>query len=106
MEKEILTYDGKKGSAELKFSYHPSWKKVEILSATVSNANGKVSSLTAKEINVMDSGWAASAPRYPAGKTLVANLPYNVATPILLTLLAMHRQTRTLGLISRLARLL
>ena len=73
--KEILTYDGKKGSAELKFSYHPSWKKVEILSATVSNANGKVSSLTAKEINVMDCGWAASAPRYPAGKTLVANLP-------------------------------
>ena len=75
VEKEILTYRGKKTSAELKFSYAPSTRSVEIVSATVSNRNGKVFSVTPKEVNVMDCGWAASAPRYPASKILVANLP-------------------------------
>ena len=73
--KEVLTYDGKKKSAELKFSYNPTWKHVELLWATVSNRNGRVQKVTAKEMNVMDCGWAASAPRYPAGKILVVNLP-------------------------------
>ena len=73
--KEILTYEGKKKSAELKLGFNPSWKHVELLSATVSNLNGKVYAVTPKEMNVMDCGWAASAPRYPAGKTLVVNLP-------------------------------
>ena len=73
--KEVLTYDGKKKSAELKFSYNPTWKRVELLSATVSNRNGKVYAVTPKEMNVMDCGWAASAPRYPAGKIQVVNLP-------------------------------
>ena len=73
--KEILDYDGKKKSAELKFSYNPTWKSVELLSATVSNRSGKVYAVTPKEMNVMDCGWAASAPRYPAGKILVVNLP-------------------------------
>ena len=75
VEKEILTYDGKKKSAELKFSYHPSWKKIEIVSASVIGPDGATNSLTAKEINIMDCAWAASAPRYPAGKIMVANLP-------------------------------
>lgn len=91
VEKKILTYDGKKSSAELKFSYHPSWKKVEIVSAAVIGPNGVTNHLGAKEMNVMDSSWAAAAPRYPAGKTLVANLPaveigsvisYKVATSV------------------------
>jgi len=73
--KEVLTYDGKKKSAELKFSFNPTWKNVELLSASVSNRNGKVYSVTPKEMNVMDCAWAAAAPRYPAGKTLVVNLP-------------------------------
>ena len=73
--KEILDYDGKKKSAELKFSYNPTWKMVELLSATVSNRNGQVYWVSPKEMNVMDCGWAASAPRYPAGKILVVNLP-------------------------------
>lgn len=73
--KEVLTYTGKKKSAELKFAYNPTWKKVEVLSATVSNRNGKVSAVTPREMNVMDCAWAASAPRYPAGKLLVVNLP-------------------------------
>ena len=72
---EVLTYKGKKDSAELKFNYHPSWKRIDILEATVSNRDGRVYSVTPKEVNEMDCGWAASAPRYPAGKIKVVNLP-------------------------------
>ena len=72
---EVLTYKGKKDSAELKFNYHPSWKRIDILEATVSNRDGKVYSVTPKEVNEMDCGWAASAPRYPAGKIKIVNLP-------------------------------
>ncbi len=73
--KRVLTYAGKKDSSELKFAYNPSWKKIEILGATVSNVNGTVSSVSAKEINEMDAPWVASAPRYRAGRILVVNLP-------------------------------
>ena len=73
--KRILTYSGKKKSAELKYAYNPAWQSVELVSATVSNANGAVFAVTPKEINVMDEPWAGSAPRYPASKTLVVNLP-------------------------------
>ena len=73
--REVLTYKGKKDSAELKFGYHPSWKRVDILEATVSNKNGKVYSVSPKEINEMDCGWASAAPRYPAGKIKIVNLP-------------------------------
>ena len=72
---EVLTYKGKKDSAELKFNYHPSWKQVDLVYATVSNRDGKVYSVTPKEVNEMDCGWAASAPRYPAAKIKVVNLP-------------------------------
>ncbi len=73
--REVLTYAGKKNASELKFTYNPTWKSVEIVSASVSNRNGKVSKVTPKEMNVMDCGWAGAAPRYPAGKILVVNLP-------------------------------
>ena len=72
---EVLTYKGKKDSAELKFNSHPSWKQIDLVYATVSNRDGKVYSVTPKEVNEMDCGWAASAPRYPAGKIKVVNLP-------------------------------
>ena len=75
VEKEMLTYRGKKSNAEMKITYAPCTRKVEIVSATVSNANGKVLAVTPKEINEMDCGWAAGAPRYPSSKILVANLP-------------------------------
>ena len=75
VEKEILTYRGKQTSSELNFTYAPSTRSIELVSATVSNRNGKVLSVTPKEINVMDCSWAASAPRYPASKILVVNLP-------------------------------
>ena len=73
--KQVLTYQGKKSAAELKFSYNPTWKNVEVLSATVSNRNGKVYAVKPSEMNVMDCGWASAAPRYPASKMLVVNLP-------------------------------
>ena len=73
--KEILTYKGKKSASELKFSFNPTWKHVELLSAVVSNANGTVVRAGEKEMNVLDAGWVSSAPRYPASKELVVNLP-------------------------------
>ena len=73
--KEILTYKGKKNAAELKFSYNPSWKTVELVSASVSNRNGQVVFAGPKETSVLDADWVSSAPRYPASKQLVVNLP-------------------------------
>ncbi len=75
VEKEVLTYQGKRSSAELKFSYNPCVEDFRLVSAVVSNRDGRVMSVAPHEINVMDCGWAASAPRYPASKTLVVNLP-------------------------------
>ncbi|MGN0847771.1 MAG: DUF3857 domain-containing protein [Kiritimatiellia bacterium] len=75
VEKEVLTYRGKQTTSELKFPYAPSTRHIELVSATVSNSNGRVFSITPKEINLMDCDWAASVPRYPASKILVANLP-------------------------------
>ena len=74
-EKEILTYDGKKKSAELKFSYNPTWKTVEVLKAEVVNKDGSAAAASDREKTVLDCGWAASAPRYPATKELIVNLP-------------------------------
>ena len=73
--KRVLTYAGKKKDAELKYAYNPAWQSIELVSATVSNANGAMYSVTPKEINVMDAAWAGNAPRYPAAKTLVISLP-------------------------------
>ncbi len=75
VEKEILTYQGKKNSSELKFSFNPLWKNVELLSATVKSPDGKTAHVTPKEMNTFDCGWAGAAPRYPATKELVVNLP-------------------------------
>lgn len=75
IEELVLSYDGKKKYSELKFDYNPSWKNVEIIYATVSNRDGKVSRLVDGEISVFDASWAASARRYPATKRLIASLP-------------------------------
>ena len=73
--KEVLTYEGKKRSAELKLDFNPSVERLGILSAVVSNKDGRVYSISEREQNLMDCGWASAAPRYPAGKLLVVNLP-------------------------------
>ena len=74
-EKEILTYKGKKTTAELKFNYNPLVSNYEILEASVLNKNGSVKNVTSREINIMDAPWTGSAPRYPASKIMVVNLP-------------------------------
>ena len=74
-EKEVLTYAGKKSSSELSYGYNPGVSRLEIVSATVSNKNGKVHGISTNEVNELDAGWVASAPRYPASKRLVVNLP-------------------------------
>ena len=73
--KEVLTYAGKKHAAELKFEFNPAVESLTLVSAVVSNRDGRVCAATAREKNVMDCAWAAAAPRYPAGKILVVNLP-------------------------------
>lgn len=72
---EILTYDGKKRCSELKFSFNPECENVEFLYGIVSNRNGKVFRAGEKEMNVLDCNWASAAPRYPASKMLIVNLP-------------------------------
>ncbi len=73
--KRVLTYAGKKKHAELKIDFNPVWQDIEIVSATVSNINGIVHTVTPMEMNVMDAGWVGAAPRYAPAKTLVVNLP-------------------------------
>jgi len=74
VKKKVLTYKGKKDHAELKLDYNPVWEEVNLIEATVSN-NGQVKKVSDDEINLMDAAWVASAPRYPAAKTLVVSLP-------------------------------
>jgi transglutaminase-like putative cysteine protease len=73
-KKQVRSYKGKKDNAELKLDYNPAWEDVKLIRATVTN-DGQAKEISDKEINLMDAGWAASAPRYPAAKTLVASLP-------------------------------
>jgi len=72
---EILTYAGTKKNSEIKVGYNPAWQNIELTKATVTQPDGTVKEIGEKEINMMDAGWVASAPRYPAAKILVANLP-------------------------------
>lgn len=74
-EREVLTYSGKKSLSEIVLNYNPVFGGVEIISATVSNKNGNVYSISSNEVNILDASWAAAAPRYPAAKKTVANLP-------------------------------
>ncbi len=75
VEREILTPRGKTSASELTFAYAPCTRQIELVSATVSNRNGQVFAVTPKEVNLLDGDGAASAPRYPASKLLVVNLP-------------------------------
>jgi len=75
IEKKILTYAGKKQNAELKIHYNPAWEDVRLVAARVTDVDGQDHIVSAEEINLMDAGWVASAPRYPAGKILVVSLP-------------------------------
>lgn len=75
IKKKILSYAGKKNNSELKLSYNPVWDDVKLEYARVTLPDGTVKEISPQEINMMDQGWVSSAPRYPAGKILVASLP-------------------------------
>lgn len=90
--KRVLTYAGKKKGAELKFNFNPAWQSIDVVAAVVSNANGSVHAVTPKEMNVMDAAWVGEAPRYPAAKTLVVNLP-GVETGSVITVTTRLTQT-------------
>jgi len=72
---KILTYAGKKENSEIKLPYNAEWQDIELTRATVTLPDGTVKEIGADEINLMDSPWVASAPRYPSERILVANLP-------------------------------
>ncbi len=76
VRQKVLTYAGKKQLSDLKFIYNPAMQQIVLESATVTSPDGKVQSIDpGKEVNVMDAKWAGEAPRYPAEKIMVANLP-------------------------------
>ncbi len=75
VKKKILSYAGKKQYSELKLRYNPAWETVSLKYAKVTGLDGKESTISSEEINLMDEPWVGGAPRYPAGKILVVNLP-------------------------------
>jgi transglutaminase-like putative cysteine protease len=75
VRKKILTYNGKKSNAELTLGYNPVWDSVTLEHAMTISTGGVETAIAKEAQNVMDASWVASAPRYPASKTLVANLP-------------------------------
>ena len=72
--RKVLNYAGVKDYSELKISFNPVWETVEV-KATVTAPDGTKKELGKSEINLMDAPWVSAAPRYPAGKVLVASLP-------------------------------
>lgn len=72
---QILTYAGKKEHSELKAPFNTAWERVRLVYGRVTTPDGTVRDVAAAETNVMDAGWVASAPRYPAERVLVASLP-------------------------------
>ncbi len=73
-KRKILNYGGVKRYSEIKVNFNPAWEEAEI-SAEVTAPDGTKTVLKPDSVNLMDQKWTAAAPRYPAGKILVANLP-------------------------------
>lgn len=72
---KVLTYAGKKNYGEIRIPYNPVWEEVRLEKAVVLPPGGEMIKIDPREINVMDQEWTGRAPRYPAGKILVASLP-------------------------------
>ncbi len=72
--RRILNYAGVKSGSEIKIPYNPAWETVKI-AAAVTLPDGTRRELQKGELNLMDQPWVSSAPRYPAGRILVASLP-------------------------------
>lgn len=72
---QVLNYAGKKKHSELYFSFNPVWEDIRIKKATVTAPGGIMQEINPNEVNIMDQDWVGKAPRYPAGKVMVASLP-------------------------------
>ncbi|MCL1909893.1 MAG: DUF3857 domain-containing protein [Kiritimatiellaeota bacterium] len=72
---KILTQAGVKKGAEMKLYFNPVFEDERLVSASVTSPSGEVRQITALEMNLMDQGWVAGAPRYPAGKILAVSFP-------------------------------
>ena len=70
----ILNYAGLKSAGEFTIPFNSVNKKINF-SGSVKSPDGKIYNLSNKDIKIMDQSWVASAPRYPAGKRLVATFP-------------------------------
>ncbi len=92
--KEVLTYGGKKAAGEIRIPYNPAWTKVELRKARVIAKDGSFKDISPKEINLLDAPWVADAPRYPAGKILVASLPGLEVGSVVETQVILHRRDR------------
>lgn len=76
VRKKVLTYAGKKSASDIKMVYNPPNQTAFLGDATVTAPDGTVHQIDhEKEVNEMDAPWAGKAPRYPAGKIKVVNLP-------------------------------
>ncbi len=73
---KVLTYAGKKAASDLKLRFNTGMQFTQINEAKVIAPDGTVHEIDPeKEINLMDAQWVSEAPRYPAGKILIASLP-------------------------------
>ena len=72
--KIVLNYAGMKSAGEITIPFNPIYEKIE-LTGLVTSPAGKKYKLLPKDIKIMDQSWVSSAPRYPAGKQLVATFP-------------------------------
>ena len=70
---KVLTYAGVKMYSEIKLDYTPVWENIRVEGVRVTSPKGEVREISPDEINIMDQG--SGGLRYPAGKTLVVNLP-------------------------------
>ena len=72
---KVLTYAGKKDNAELKLSWNTSDPEPLLEHATVTDKAGVTHEVSPKEINILDAGWVADAPRYAPSRIKVVSLP-------------------------------
>lgn len=70
----ILTYNGMKDCGEITRYFNAGWDDVKVEFARVANGD-VVQEASEAEINLMDSAWVSSAPRYTPEKVLVVSLP-------------------------------
>ena len=73
--RKVLTYAGKKDNAELKLEWNTTNPEPVLERAVVTDRAGVRHEVSPKEINILDAGWVASAPRYAPSRIKVVALP-------------------------------